>query len=236
MCLLQSRYHLNKAIGFYVVAIIFLWFDGQKWWSVALVVIPAIIYLFLVYAFWEDTPSKSPLKSGKKHIPGFDDSFKPITPIKLQFRYDGSDGITRRKVEVWKRREFSYLKGWCNTRNAERTFKIDNIIGNITDTETGEIFTKSQLKDRLRADAGYSSHHTLAQPQGEEICFTGFKKQIKSELEELATANDFFIRTKVTKNLDYLCKGPGKAPSKVAEAKANGATVISEDEFRSMCE
>ncbi|MGS0943736.1 WYL domain-containing protein (plasmid) [Pseudomonas luteola] len=77
----------------------------------------------------------------------------PVKPIKeptrairtgwklglVEFTYEDSKGaITSRKVTVHSVTH-TYLKGKCHARKAERTFRLDRIIGDIVDLETGEI-------------------------------------------------------------------------------------------------
>ncbi|ABN60785.1 BRCT domain-containing protein [Shewanella baltica] len=66
---------------------------------------------------------------------------------------------------------------------------------------------------------------------GLEVCFTGFAKQSRSDLEELATDSGFIVRKAVTRNLHILCAGSNAGPKKVADAKADGAAILLENDF-----
>ncbi|QXN26690.1 hypothetical protein KVP08_009105 [Shewanella putrefaciens] len=66
---------------------------------------------------------------------------------------------------------------------------------------------------------------------GLEVCFTGFAKQTRSDLEQLATDSGFIVRKAVTRNLHILCAGGNAGPKKVADAKADGAAILLESEF-----
>lgn len=66
---------------------------------------------------------------------------------------------------------------------------------------------------------------------GLEVCFTGFAKQARSDLEQLATDSGFIVRKAVTRNLHILCAGGNAGPKKVADAKADGAAILLESEF-----
>ncbi|MFK8328516.1 WYL domain-containing protein [Pseudomonas sp. BJa5] len=60
---------------------------------------------------------------------------------KVEFRYKDAKGeITNRTVTVHAITR-TYLKGECHSRQAERTFRIARIIGDLTDCETGEIIS-----------------------------------------------------------------------------------------------
>lgn len=56
-------------------------------------------------------------------------------------------------------------------------------------------------------------------PHMTEICFTGFRKEEKDELEEKANSIGFKIARSVTKKLDYLCIGETAGPSKLKKPK-----------------
>ncbi|MFU3873534.1 WYL domain-containing protein [Pseudomonas aeruginosa] len=59
----------------------------------------------------------------------------------VAFTYEDSDGdISYRTVTVHSANA-TYLKGECHDRQAERTFRLDRIIGDLTDCETGEIMS-----------------------------------------------------------------------------------------------
>jgi predicted DNA-binding transcriptional regulator YafY len=59
----------------------------------------------------------------------------------IAFTYEDSDGdITCRTVTVHSVTG-TYIKGECHDRAAERTFRVDRILGDITDCDTGEILS-----------------------------------------------------------------------------------------------
>tara|TARA_R110002033_G_scaffold54_1_gene848 strand:- start:999 stop:1691 length:693 start_codon:yes stop_codon:yes gene_type:complete len=66
---------------------------------------------------------------------------------------------------------------------------------------------------------------------GLEICFTGFAKQDRAQLEELATDSGFIVRKDVTKNLHMLCTGKNAGPKKVNKAHTDGAAIFDEAAF-----
>ncbi|WP_418358377.1 BRCT domain-containing protein [Shewanella basaltis] len=66
---------------------------------------------------------------------------------------------------------------------------------------------------------------------GLEICFTGFAKQDRAQLEELATDSGFIVRKAVTKNLHMLCAGKNAGPNKIAAALSDGAAIFDQSEF-----
>lgn len=62
----------------------------------------------------------------------------------VAFTYEDSAGdISYRTVTVHSASTL-YLKGECHDRQAERTFRLDRIIGDLTDCDTGEILSPKQ--------------------------------------------------------------------------------------------
>ncbi|PKG93630.1 hypothetical protein CXF92_12685 [Pseudomonas sp. Choline-3u-10] len=63
----------------------------------------------------------------------------------MAFTYEDSAGdITCRTVTVHSATA-SHLKGECHDRNAERTFRIDRIVGDVVDIESGEVLRPRSL-------------------------------------------------------------------------------------------
>ena len=69
-----------------------------------------------------------------------------------------------------------------------------------------------------------------------EVHFTGFKKPDKNVLIELAETAGMFIRSSVTKKLQYLCCGYNASPKKIEDSRHKGVVVLSESQFRVMLE
>lgn len=68
----------------------------------------------------------------------------------VAFTYEDGDGdITFRYVTVHSVTA-THLKGECHDRQAERTFRIDRILGDITDCETGEILSARKYVASMR--------------------------------------------------------------------------------------
>ncbi|WP_199637245.1 BRCT domain-containing protein [Serratia sp. PAMC26656] len=63
------------------------------------------------------------------------------------------------------------------------------------------------------------------------ICFTGFSKNKKSELTNIALSLGYSVSKDVTKGLDYLCCGDSAGPSKINKAKQNNSALLSEVDF-----
>jgi len=68
------------------------------------------------------------------------------------------------------------------------------------------------------------------------VCFTGFKKERKAELEVIAVEAGMQLITGASKNLTYLCCGMNAGPTKMEKARLLGALILSETEFLNMLE
>ncbi|ANC38887.1 hypothetical protein A6V27_00075 [Hafnia alvei] len=64
-----------------------------------------------------------------------------------------------------------------------------------------------------------------------DVCFTGFKKDRRAELEQLATDNGMLVRKSVTQKLQVLCCGDNAGPTKVRSARDTGVIILNELDF-----
>lgn len=167
-----------------------------------------------------------------------EDDFSYLHPdaVDLQvvsFLYENSQGeLSRRQVTV-EQVGTSHFAGMCHRENAERTFRFDRIQGSVTDEASGKLIVPRKLRDFLR---GYGEQELRRQNRARaknapEILFTGFKQDRRAALEEQAEAAGMTVRKRVTENLDFLCGGYNAGPSKLADARANGVTVLNEEQF-----
>ncbi|WP_139182041.1 hypothetical protein [Pseudomonas flexibilis] len=66
----------------------------------------------------------------------------------VEFKYRDADGVvTLRRVTVHSVTP-TYLKGECHERGAERTFRLDRIIDDLVDCQTGEVLSALQWVKR----------------------------------------------------------------------------------------
>lgn len=171
-------------------------------------------------------------RSGVDSIPNFDDRFNSVYdgPF-VSFLYPGKNGTETREVAVKKQLDGEYINGFCETAIDFRTFKIDRIIGDIVNLETGEVYGRSEFGSRmLQAGGGYSSHHDGE--ARETISFVGFNTSIKQELVTLAKLNGFAVKNSNFTGLDYFCYGPNCSKAKKEEAELDGVELLDEDDFR----
>ncbi|WP_143005098.1 BRCT domain-containing protein [Billgrantia gudaonensis] len=142
---------------------------------------------------------------------------------RLRFVYEDSQGNTStREVTNWDD-DGIYIEGYCHHANDVRTFRRDRIVSFLE----GENLLKP-LAPKL--DDGGKGGGAM------EILFTGFSAQEREGLEEDAASFGLLVRKTVTKNLDFVCAGPRAGPAKLAKARAQGCTVLDEEQFWALVE
>lgn len=167
-----------------------------------------------------------------------------VADIEFDYRdARGNDSHRHVNVEAVDR---EYFQGYCHKANDTRTFVIGRVRGKVIDLETGEVFAP-------KAWAAEARQHPLNAPEmisnelGKvespldetddganlvvEVCFTGFPKERRANLEEMAEAGGFTVRKSVTVGLNYLIAGANAGPAKLHQAAEVGASVINELEF-----
>lgn len=165
-----------------------------------------------------------------------------ILPATLRFAYKDNTGQSlERTVKVSSISEgngLNYLEGYCHTRQDFRTFRTDRIRGSLVDIESGEILSAKQLLSSVHPRKAMTYKPAPAVTTKKEwqtaVLFTGFTAKRREELEELADAAGWDVRSTVGKTLDYLVTGPRAGPSKIAKAQELGVTVVDEDIFRAL--
>lgn len=157
---------------------------------------------------------------------------------KIQFGYtDAGGNYTFRNVRVLSV-DSEYLEARDLDKKSDRTFRVERIDDEIIDLETGEIVSKLNWLKQYNVtkikhkEPIYTSHwdEPIVAPKI-EICFTGFTKAKRAELEEKAEKNGYLVRKSVTLNLNYLVCGKTAGPSKIAKANDSGVVILTEDEF-----
>jgi NAD-dependent DNA ligase len=132
----------------------------------------------------------------------------------------------------------TYFEGIDTEIHETRTFRYDRVVGLITSEETGEIIDPeawaTAARNPFANKPSQSTGRQLQKSVSIEICFTGFAKADKSNLEEMAESAGMIVRKSVTNGLTHLCAGPNAGPSKLSKAGEVGAEVIDEGEFYSL--
>lgn len=165
-------------------------------------------------------------------------------PCTFIFTYADSTGVTeQRTVDVERissNGRMTYLEGRCHDRKAERTFRTDRIRGSLTDMDSGELIPVKRLlssvssRTRMEFRPEAAPKPAATKKWETAVLFTGFAAARRAELEELAYAAGWDVRSTVGSTLDYLVTGPRGGSSKVAKAEELGVSVIDEDLFRAL--
>lgn len=173
----------------------------------------------------------------------------PHFPREFSFSYVDHNGEqSQRSVRVMgiaSNGEQQYLEGYCLDRQAVRTFRTDRIQGELIDMETGELVnvwnllaqTEKRRSMTYKPSAQDSSTAAATATHREwktAVLFTGFSQSRREELEDIALAAGWDVRSTVGPTLDYLVTGPRAGPAKVAKATDLGVAVIDDFEFESL--
>lgn len=143
----------------------------------------------------------------------------------LHFFYKSGDGTEREyRLDKWKE-SGHYIT--TVLPEGYRTLRKDRV--------TRYLAGKSKLRDPhpapfIRPIAMNEQSHTVR----DEICFTGFTKQQREELSEVAKAAGMLERMTVTKNLKYLCIGKTAGPGKMSKARKSGVLLLLESDFHTL--
>lgn len=162
-----------------------------------------------------------------------------LLPAVYEFDYAKEDGeITSRRVYV-QSTSYSggrqYLEGICKTRNARRTFRVDRVIGSMTRVDDGQMLRASELFAHSTPSPITpmpSSSPARKREWETAVFFAGFGAAKRSELEELAEAAGWQVRSSITKTVDYVVTGSMVGSSQLAKAGELGIAVLDEEGFR----
>ena len=147
---------------------------------------------------------------------------------------DARGNITERQILNVSQSEV-YIQGICSVERALRTFRKDRVLeefSNISDM-AGRLQYHIEKNPPPNAVNPNNRSNPLGNP---EICFTGFKKEDKEALTKLAKSSGMFIRSSVTKKLDFLCCGYNAGPAKIEKSRHQGVVALSETQFKTLLE
>ncbi|WKE66258.1 hypothetical protein PVT67_03135 [Gallaecimonas kandeliae] len=129
----------------------------------------------------------------------------------------------------------AHYQGFLASGGGIRTFRKDRVIqyfDTLADAEAN-IPTHFILPEDAAAPKATGVPWEERSPT---ICFTGFKKDIKAELSDLAEGNGLALRTGVSGQLSFLCCGVNAGPVKLEKSRLAGVLILSESQFRAMLE
>ena len=120
---------------------------------------------------------------------------------------------------------------WDLGENRHKTFLEENILEEIGSLD--EAISRASVLQQDYVVRERTARGQFSNTQGKiEVCFTGFSKADREELEKLATDNELFVRTGVTKKLGQLVLGENAGPKKLMKAIEMGvARVSGREEF-----
>lgn len=99
--------------------------------------------------------------------------------------------------------------------------------------------TNEEVESLSDADAWkliYSIRTTKAKDERLQVCFTGFGKSKKEELQDIAHDNRYKLVQSVTQKLDFLVGGENAGPKKIEKAIAQGVQFLDEYQFLKLIE
>lgn len=168
----------------------------------------------------------------------------------IQFSYPNKDSITYaiRKISV-RAVNAEYLEGHCHTSNATRTFVLQRIRGKVTSLITGEVQRVAAWADCMRRlpnnrgilfieslTSNGERKKTTPKERNREwqtaACFVGFRDAKRAELESMAEAASWQIRSGFSSTLDILVAGTLAGSKQLKEAESLQIDIISEADFR----
>lgn len=159
------------------------------------------------------------------------------TARRIKFAYKNAQGEMSERDVRFEYVSSAYIRGYCYFAEHERTFRLDRIYGLIE--QTGEFFTVDEwlvLQGVAQLNKSAKESKPKTKLQKAEICFTGFSKNERYELEVLAELSTFAVRKSVTKNLSFLVIGDNAGKSKISDAKTKCVKILTVNDFRNMIE
>lgn len=166
-------------------------------------------------------------------------------PCSFAFSYRAQDGSYSRRTAnvtgISSSGGHTYLEGFCHDRMDSRTFRTDRILGDLTDTETGELVPVARLLSGVRTRTSMDYRPTAPAPASRAakewqtaVFFAGFRGGKLDELEGLADAAGWQIRSTISHTVDYVVRNGSAGKKQLAEAENLGIPVIDEDTFRTL--
>jgi NAD-dependent DNA ligase len=122
-----------------------------------------------------------------------------------------------------------YYQGISLPEKKLKTYRKDRILEMLSGHENALERLDHHLQNSpVNSEAISRLFNSTSKP---EICFTGFKNEDKLRLINLAEEKGMFVRSSVTKNLDFLCCGYNAGPTKIESARQLGVIALTEHQF-----
>lgn len=128
-----------------------------------------------------------------------------------------------------------YVQGWSEQHSRPITLRVDRIIKTFKSYNDAEKNFDS-IDESEVSNISLPSTGRLSTPETMDICFTGFTKDEKETLFEIAKKHNITIRKSVTRHLNILCFGKNAGPSKLAQASSQGVIIVTKEQFETLVE
>ncbi|MDP0382790.1 BRCT domain-containing protein [Glaesserella parasuis] len=140
-----------------------------------------------------------------------------------------------------------YIRAYCEQKSKIITLRHDRIISTFDNYQEADNYARNLpnniynlFDERInsqRHQTNQTHSHTLR--NNITFCFSGFKKERKEELTNLAIENDLRVVTSISKFVNYLVIDSTSAtvgPTKLAKAEQFGIQILNEQEFLNLLE
>lgn len=160
--IIRNDFNLGITLGGIVT--VSSWFFDFPWWSWALGIFIIIGTIFNKF----DDKNTSISRTEKNYSDAttidpeserepvwfqkFDKDFEQVENAEtIEFVYEDRNGeFERRVVDIEQQKNDEYIKGYCHLREAERTFRLSRIVGDIIVVDTGEVFRSYEYRKHLK--------------------------------------------------------------------------------------
>lgn len=184
----------------------------------------------------------------KKINPSFQPSGDFIDEVQFSYPDKNGFGYEIRRVSVQAVNDV-YLDGYCHTRSKKRTFALQRIRGTVTSLVTGEVQRVETWADSMRklpnngaiffptsqSSTGKQKNTTGRRRNREwqtAAYFVGFRDAKRTELETMADAASWQVRSGFSSSLDILVTGSLVGSKQLKDADSMQIEIISESDFR----
>ena len=177
---------------------------------------------------------KSIIEIAKQYYPEKDfNQFGQL--IQYHYHHNANRTLYGVVLKVYSKYCLIFCLNWQDDSTLERPFWTDHFVGDFVDCSTGEVLSPRAFYEKYvslyHPDRKFGYHlagHLKSSPQ---ICFTGFKKARRDELETMAKSADLWVTESAREHIEYLVCGSNAGPAKIAKAKELGAAIWTEQEF-----
>jgi len=152
----------------------------------------------------------------------------------MHFIYLNAEGIYGAHSIYHVSSSTDHFQGICCTAKEIRTFRWDRVLEQCCSQQAAIDNLSKHIPENYTPPIRKKGKSP--QKAGSDVCFTGFKKEDRLKLTELAVQHGMVVRNSVTKQLQVLCCGYNAGPTKVMTARMQGVLVMDIDQFNALIE